>query len=333
MADKEDNLMVSWIAKYDAALADKEKLASIYNNAWRRSICPKLLKPGRVCYLGNAFGYQAPWFEECGLIRRGWQYRLEEGAKVLMPKLSNLDKGHLTKRMRDTESTSAEEELLLARGFAQEFREKAITVPRICSYKAQPEFEVNIDDHRILVEAKGRVMSKSVEQEREQRRKIDSILGIRIQSSPLLDDKIDEWIKNKIPNTLRRKSECGKGFVLVLSFYTLCSDFCANIDMIREFALNPGNPNYFLKKAGDLNLPDKHWALAMALVSGGSIQGVWFNPTVRERLRIDMTTQERIRTAIKNSFYPREDEVFFDEDMSDKEHKSALCKMLGHTKQ
>ncbi|GAG14083.1 unnamed protein product, partial [marine sediment metagenome] len=31
-------------------------------------------------------------------------------------------------------------------------------------------------------------MAKSVEQEREQRRKIESMLGIRIQASPLFDD-------------------------------------------------------------------------------------------------------------------------------------------------
>ena len=333
MADKEDNPMVSWIAKYDAALADKEKLASIYDETWRRGIHPKLLKLGRVCYLGNAFGYQAPWFEECGLIRKGWQYRLEEGAKVLLPKFSNREQGHLTKRMRDTESTSAEEELLLGRGFAQEFGEKAITVPQMCSYKAQPEFKVNIDGHRILLEAKGRFMAESVEQERKLRRKAESQLGIRIQPSPPLDDKIDEWIKNKISKTLRRKSECSNGFVLVLSLYTLGLDFCATIYMSREFALNPGNPNRFCKYPTDLNLPEDQWALAIALVSGGSIQGVWFNPTVRERLSIDTTTQERIRTAIKNSFYPREDDVFFHEGMDDKEHKSAICKMSGYTRQ
>lgn len=333
MADKEDNPMVSWIAKYDAALADKEKLASIYDKAWRSSIRPKLLKPGRVCHLGNAFGYQAPLFEASGLIREGWQYMLEEGANVLLPKLSNRDQGHLTKRMRDTESTSAEEEFLLARGFALEFGQDAIGLPQTSSGRTRPEFEVNASGHRIMVEAKGRFMAKSVEQKQEQRRKIESMLGIRIQSPPLFDDKIDEWIKNKIPKTLRRKSECGNGFVLVLSFYTLCFDFCANIDMIREFAVKPGNPNCFRKYPGDLGLPEEQWALAIALVSEGFIQGVWFNPTVRERLSINTTTQERIRTAIKNSFYSREDGVFFHEGMSDKEHKSAMCKMLGYTKQ
>ncbi len=329
MAGKEENPMVSWIAKYDAALADKEELASIYHETWRRSIRPKLLKPGCVCYLGNAFGYQAPWFEECGLIRRGWQYRLEEGAKVLLPKLSHREQGHLTKRMRDTESTSAEEEFLLARGFAKEFGQDAISLPQTSSDRTRPEFEVRASGHRMMVEAKGRFVSKLVEQERELRRKIESMHGIRIEAPPLFDDKIDKWIKNKIYETLQSKTVPDKGFILVLSIYTWPPDFCVPIDMVREFAENPGNPVFFRNNSGDLNLPEEHWALAIALVFQGRIQGIWFNPTVCERLSINTNMHECIRAAIKNSFYDREDSVFFREGMTDKEHKSAICKMSG----
>jgi hypothetical protein len=330
MTAKEENPMVSWITKYDASLADKEKLASIYDETWRRNIRPKLLKTGSVCYLGNAFGYQSPIFEEgFGLVPKGWQYRLEEGAKILLPKMSNQEQGHLTKRMRDTESTSAEEEFLLARGFAEKFGQDAISLPQTSSHRTRPEFEVRANGHQIAVEAKGRFVAQSVEQERELRRKAESDFGIGIQPSEPFDDHIERWIKNKIYNTLKSKAMPDKGFVLVLSVYTFPSDLCAIIDMVREFAENPGNPVFFRNNSGDLNLPEEHWALAIALVFHGRIQGVWFNPTVRERLSINTTMHERIRAAIKNSFYDREDRIFFREGMTDEEHKSVICNMSG----
>jgi hypothetical protein len=326
MLDKEENPMSSWIAKYDAALADKETLASIYDKTWRRSIHLKLLKTGDICYLGNAFGYQAPFFEEEGLISKGWQYRLEEGAKILIPRMSKREQRHLAKRMRDTESTSAEEELLLARGFALEFEQEAMYLPQASSGSTRPEFEVNANGHLIMVEAKGRLIAKSLEQEREQMRKIESMHDIRIEASTF-DDKIDEWIKNKIYKTLKKKAIRNKGFILVLSIYTFPSDLCAIINMVREFAENPGEPVFFRKNPGDLNLPEEHWALAIALVFHGIIQGVWFNTTLCNRLNINTTTQERIRMGIKNSFYPRRDRILFDEDMNNKEHKFALYRM------
>lgn len=314
MTGKEENPMVSWIDKYDAALADKPFLASIYDSTWRQTIRPRLLTPGNICYVGNAFGYQAPLLEACGLIRQGWQCKIEKGAKFLLPKLSDGKRRHLTRRMQNTESTSAEEELLLARGFALEFGEDAVTIPQTPSDKPRPEFEVDVNGHRIQVEAKGRTTAESLEQEREQRRMVESLLGISVQAPPPLDDKVDQWTKNTIFRTLRSKSERGSGFVLVLSLYTLPEDLGATaVSTICELVANPGNPTRFRKSPGDLNLSPEHWPLAMALVSGSSIWGVWFNSTVRERLGIDTRTEDRIRVAIKNSFYSREDGVFLQE--------------------
>ena len=82
MPEEEQNPMESVIAMCDGALADKPCLASVYDETWRRDIRHKLLGLGHVCYLGNAFGYQAPLFEACGLIRKGWQYRLSSWPKV-----------------------------------------------------------------------------------------------------------------------------------------------------------------------------------------------------------------------------------------------------------
>jgi hypothetical protein len=112
---------------------------------------------------------------------------------------------------------------------------------------------------------------------------------------------------------------------LVLSLYTLPEDLGATaINTIRELTANPGNPACFRRQSGDLNLSPEHWPLAMALVSGGSIWGVWFNSSVRDGLHIDIAVQERIRSAIRNSFYPREDGVFIEETESAGQHKSAV---------
>lgn len=319
--------MVAWIAKCDASLDDKPCLASIYDEKWRQRIRPKLLDSGTACYLGNAFGYQAPPFEEGGVIREGWQSKLEEGASVLLPILSKRERGHLVKRMRDTESTSAEEEILLAAGFSRVFGPGAITLPQAPLDEPRPEFEVNANGCRILVEAKGRPVAEAIEQERKLRRAVESLLGIPMGPPPGRDSKVDQWIQNTTLKALRKKSQTGCGLVLVLSLHTPPDNFLALIDIVRTLAVSPSNPACFRNNPGDLSLAEEHWALAIALVSGGSIQGVWFNCTVSRRLGIDTTTQERIRTAINDSFFPREDGVFFDEKMSDETHEAMMRRL------
>ena len=318
MTCQSSNSMKSWIDKYNDSLNDKPQLASIYDDDWRHKTESKLLEfaNGEFCYLGNAFGYQAPSLEHLDLIPKGWQYRLEEGAKVLLTKLCSRDSGHLMKRMKDTESASAEQELLLARGFALVFEENSITVPPVDS--PQAEFEVNASGHQILVEAKGRLISQAVEQDRKFRRYVKDLLGITILDPPVFDETVDQWIKRKICKTLQSKSRSGCGFVLVLSLYTTYTNL--NVaDLVRELVINQAS----------LNIPEEQWALTIALVSGGSIQGVWFNHCVCKNLGIEEELRERIRAAIKASFYPWRNSVFFHEEMTDEEHRSMKNKLFG----
>jgi hypothetical protein len=313
MTAKEGNPMDSVIAACDTSLADKPLLASIYSTAWRQEIASKLRELSQLCYLPYAFGYQAPLLEYNRMVHRCWQYRLEEGACVLLPKLNNKDRGHLEERMRGAGSTSAEEELLLARGFALEFGREAIRIPQ--TLKRPPEFEVDARGHRILAEAKGRVETEFVAG----RRQLESILGAAFPPVADLDDGVGCWLKRTIKKTLVKKSFTPDvGFVLAMSVYTL-ADPLRMIHSVRESAMDPAT----------LGLLTERWPLVLALVSGGSILGVWFNSTVRDRLGIDTTAQERIREAIKSSFYPREDGVFFHEGMTDDEHRSGIDRMFG----
>jgi hypothetical protein len=71
--------------KYDAALLDKPNLSSIYDENWRRELREKALsaqKRGEVSY---AMGYAAPFLGDIV----DYQDYLEEGASVLLPKISN----------------------------------------------------------------------------------------------------------------------------------------------------------------------------------------------------------------------------------------------------
>jgi hypothetical protein len=54
---------------------------------------------------------------------------------------------------------------------------------------------------------------------------------------------------------------------------------------------------------------------------------VWLNLHAAERYCIQPALRERLRKALKDSFYPRPDGVFFDEAMDEKSHRTMLDKM------
>ena len=105
-----------------------------------------------------------PLFETLGLFPSCYQHRLEEGAVILLPKLSQIEKNHLIKRMHGDGCLSAEEELLLARGFALQFGIDSIEAPQSDPSKPRPEFIVNISGKKIEIEAKGLLDSQQVQQ-------------------------------------------------------------------------------------------------------------------------------------------------------------------------
>ena len=149
--------------KCDAALVDKPILASIYDRDWRKTLRERALSAQRHGELGyGAMGYAAPIFEEIGQYPRCYQSRLEEGASILLPKLSDRDRKHLIERMRKSNPTSAEEELLLARGFSLEFGKDAIHTAAGDPSKPKPEFYVSVEGQSIAIEAKGLLDSKTV---------------------------------------------------------------------------------------------------------------------------------------------------------------------------
>jgi hypothetical protein len=293
--------------KCDAALVDKPILASIYDENWRKDWREKALpaqKHGEVGY--GPMGYSAPFFEEIGQCPRCYQSRIEEGASILFPKLSNREREYLIKRMRKPNPASAEEELLLVRGFALEFGKDAILAPAGDPSKPKPEFYVSVEGQSIAIEAKGLRDSKPVRDLNE-----FSINSGWITVDPSIGD----------PSHVRRalaqkilKSTVHRPCVIVLTLYG-AFDFLAGIDLARQMAIAPSN----------FAIPKEAYPLAVALVSSPMcIQGVWFNLSVSQRIGISDQTKERIRTAVKNSFWPRPDGIFLHEEMIDCEHNKTV---------
>jgi len=151
--------------KCDAALLDKPILSSIYDENWRRALREQALsarKYEEVTY--GAMGYAAPFYEEIGQCPNCYQSRLEEGANILLPKISKREKRHIIKRMQGLIPMSAEQELLLAHGFTLEFGTRAIKAPQGPFNKPRPEFEVHIDGKQFDIEATVLMDSKRVQQ-------------------------------------------------------------------------------------------------------------------------------------------------------------------------
>jgi hypothetical protein len=253
-------------------------------------------------------GYAAPVFEDTGCCPRCYQSRLEKGASIFLPKISKRDQGHIFKRMRVSIPISAEQELLLALGFALEFGTSAVKAPQGAVNEVRPEFEVHIGDKQIDVEA-------TVLMDSEEVRQLDSItrqLGENFWVSGTEVDYI-ERVKNRIKKKLVKLAR-DIGLIVVLNQYAKLLHPIDVINLFRRIALDPQN----------LHICDWQYPLAIAYVCQYFIGGVWFNHSVAQRIGISEQTKERIRAAVKNSFWPRPDGVFFHERMTEDEHSATL---------
>ncbi|MBN2313045.1 MAG: hypothetical protein JXM79_03890, partial [Sedimentisphaerales bacterium] len=242
-----------------------------------------------------------------------YQDRLEEGASVLLPKISKREKEHIIKRMRGLIPISAEQELLLARGFKRQFGVGAVRAPQGPFNKPRPEFEVYIDDEQFDIEATVLMDSKKV-------RQLDCItrkLGENFWISCTEVDYV-ERVKSKIKEKLV-KSAKDSSLVLVINQYAKFLHPVDVINLIRRIALDPQI----------LNICDLEYPFVIAYICQYFIQGVWFNSSVAQRIGISGQSKEQIRKAVKNSFWPRQDGVFLHEGMSDYEHKKVVEMILS----
>lgn len=302
------------LAKFDEALLDKPMLTTIYNGIWRQKLRNKLLAVDSFNDIAYPGAYSAPLFESLGHFPSCYQQRLEEGSVILLSKLSKREKNHLIKRLRDG-CPSAEEEPLLARGFALQFGIVSIEAPQSDPSKPRPEFIVNISGKKIEIEAKGLLDSQQVQQLNQLARTLGKNYWISVDSSIGDPKRVRRALAKKILESARN-SPC----IIVLTLYS-GFDFPVGFDLARQMSLCHGH----------FNIPETQYPLAVALASDHRrILGVWFNSVVLERESIDVLTKEHLRSAVRQSFYACNDSVFFDESMSEDEHEKMLERVRGN---
>lgn len=295
----------------DAALDDKPNLSRVFDEPWRQAHRDKLLNADSPLDVSYPSAYAKPHQEL--FYPPDYQQRLEDGAAVLMPKLDSGETNHLIARMRGAGCLSADEELLLARGFAEVFDADATSFPAVPRGQDIPEFQVAIGGHSVEIEAKGLMDEQEVRELNEH----------ALRSGQLSWFSYSPTIGNlgRLRNAIARKllsNTTGDARILVLTQYTAWITPIEGIPLIRALATNPAQ----------FEIPaDKH-ALAIAHVTGRWIAGVWINDGVTQRLGLGEADRESIRRALKASFYERSGGVFFTEQQSEDEQNTMIAKMI-----
>ena len=241
-----------------------------------------------------------------------YQQRLEEGLAVLLPKLPPGVQAHLKERMRRNGCASAEEELLLARGFSRVFGEPAISYPAVAKDQAVPEFHVQVSGKTVEIEAKGLFDPDVVRRLNEAMRR--SGQNSWYSFNPKIGDvaRLDRTITEALLSPAT-----GHARIVVLTKYEPWISPFESVPLIRTLAVNPGV----------FGIPIQNHPLAIAYVTTRRIAGVWFNRGVERRVALDAPARESIRVALKASFYARRDGVFFDEHQDEDTQREMISKM------
>jgi len=298
---------------FEHALKDKPNLEGIYDPSWRAGVRNRLLRADCGQHVRYPVAMKPEIFDMCypdgfaGELRQ----RLEEGAEVLLPRLTVPDRNHLIERLRGQGCWSAQEELLLARGFAAGFGADAVVAPSAPSATPRPEFSVHVMDTVIPVEAKGLFDSDEV------RRLNEEVMqqggGGWVSFNPQIGDA------GRLRAAIAKKLIEGESpTVLVLTQYTPLPSPGDSVPLIRDMALSPDR--FDISQA-------KH-PLALGFMYYPFMLCAWFNNGVLTRLGLDEGVRERLRCAVRESFWPRADGVFFDERMDDAQFNAMMARML-----
>lgn len=226
-----------------------------------------------------------------------YQQRIEEGATIMLTILKGRARKEFFLRLQHMDSASATEELLLARGFSNQF---GIIRPQPGN-RATPrsEFIIVVQGHTIAIEARGLRNSQVVQNLNEISWRCDQHywlstepnIGKSVRVRKALAEKMLESSDN-IPR------------VIVLTLYS-AFDFFNGINLARQITLKPEG----------FKIPREKFPFAVAVVTASNrqLQGIWFNHTVMEKFCFSKKTKDDIATAIKNSFYLREDGIILNE--------------------
>ncbi len=308
-------LVESQLDECDAALADKPNLAAIFDEQWRKEHRERMLNADSPFDVSYPSTYAKP--HQDIFYPPDYQQRLEEGAGVLLPKLDDGEKNHLIQRMRGSggpsAELSAEEELLLARGFAEEFGADAISFPSVLPDQDTPEFHVTVQGHAIEIEAKGLIDEQEVRELNKHAMRTGQLCWTSYSPSIGNIGRLRAAVAKKLLT-----KATGAARVLVLTQYTPWITPVEGVPLIRTLATNPAQ----------FDIPEEKHALAIAYVTDRWITGVWFNADVVSRLGLDVKDRESMRGALKASFYSRSGDVFFHEQQGEAEQGTMIATMI-----
>ena len=296
----------------EKALEDKPALASIFDEGWRQELRSRLLSANGIRDVGFPTAYDAYHMQR--IVPGDYQYRLDEGARIVLPKLSKGDRNHLIQRLSAGNGLSAEEELLLARGCALQFGEDVIKAPQAQKGQSRPEFLLRLGSIEIDIEAKGLLDSQQVRGLNEAT--IQAGQTCWITCDPAINDP--RRVREAVLEKLRRPCQ-GQAKVVVLTQYTPWPELSQAIPLLRSMAVEPIA----------FELEPEQYALTIAFVSWRCLNAVWFNDSVAQAVGVDDDTREQIREAIKKSFYPRDDGILFNETMDEAAHHKLLWRIRG----
>lgn len=306
MTSDERKYLEDALDKCDAGLADKPTLSTVYDTTWRRDFRRRTLSVESMTDVSYPRAYVLPHFD--------WYYpsdlqaRIEEGATLFFPKLCDADRNHIVARFQ-SESASAEEEVLLVRALAAEFGDALILAPSGTVDQSRPEFTLSTEGVEIDFEAKG--LFDSVRIRMLNRAAIDSGQSGWVTASDVTHDL------NRLRGAVARKMKQGRRGIpkiVILTQYTPWPTPPEAAVLIRRLALHPN----------EFDLPDDIHALAVAYVFECTIQGVWFNQSVASRHAVSDPLIKRLRWAIRESFYPRNDGIFLSDHNDEQAHADLI---------
>jgi hypothetical protein len=292
LTDEERNGVAASLDRCDAALAGKPTLGRVFDRTWRTDFRKQVLAADSLVDAAFPEAYYAP----CLDLPPDYQQRIEEGASILLAKLDARAWKDFVSRIQGRESASALEELLLVRGFTQELG--TIELPLGNRAMPRPEFTVAIEGHQIAVEARGLMNSRNVQQLNDDSWRFGQHYWISADAAIGDPARVRKALAEKM-----LESSDGSPRITVLTLYS-AFDFENARDTAREMALRPAS----------FNIPQEKYPLAVGLALHRLLQGIWFNDSVVQRLGFSAEIKERIRTAIKNSLYPRQDGVSLTDD-------------------
>lgn len=233
----------------DAALAERPNLAAVFDRRWRREFRERTLNAQSRADLSFPNSYAKP--DQEFMHPEDYQDRLEQGLAILFPKFDEGERNHFVQRMRGDGCLSAEEELLLARGFADTFGANAITFPRVRRDQTRPEFHVSVEGRTIEIEAKGLLDSKEVQQLNESTARSGQHHWFSFSSTIGDIGRVRSAVAKKLMS-----QTTADGRILVLTQYTLCHMVDEVVPLLRDMALDPGQ----------FRIPQQQQALAIAYV-------------------------------------------------------------------